>query len=228
LPSTCSSKNRNPAPIRIGLVTDEPIRHAGLASVFDQPADENNAKLIPVAIPVPELLSTEPLNYLVVDLHSDADGLKYIETIHRVRPDIRLVVIGPDGDDELVLRSIIAGARAFLNLHEDPEMVRKAIDVVAEGSIYAPRRLLSKLIDWLLRDPDSNIAPATPQITAREHQVLELLLEAHSNREIASRLGIQERTVRAHLGRLMRKAGVDNRVKLSLAARNLLQLPHGI
>ena len=215
-------------PIHIGLVSDQPIRLEGLLSVFDQPADEDGVSLVPVTGTLPEMLSLPELEYLVVDMYASPGGLAILDSIRRTHPVLRLIVIGPEGNDELVIESIIAGARAFLNLHEDPEMVRKAIDVVAEGSIYAPRRLLSKLIDWLLRDPDSNIAPATPQITAREHQVLELLLEAHSNREIASRLGIQERTVRAHLGRLMRKAGVDNRVKLSLAARNLLQLPHGI
>jgi DNA-binding NarL/FixJ family response regulator len=134
-------------------------------------------------------------------------------------------VIGPAGDDELMMKSIIAGARAYLALHEGPEMVRKAIEVVTEGSIWAPRRLLSKLIDRLLKSPNSNSISTKPQLTAREHQVLELILRAQSNREIATRLGIEERTVRAHLAHLMRKAGVDNRVKLSLSARNLLQRP---
>jgi ATP/maltotriose-dependent transcriptional regulator MalT len=52
-------------------------------------------------------------------------------------------------------------------------------------------------------------------------------MTARSNREIAAALRIEERTVRAHLGRLMRKAGVDNRIKLSMAAPGLFQLPKG-
>ena len=64
-----------------------------------------------------------------------------------------------------------------------------------------------------------------PQLTAREHEVLELILKAQSNREIAARLGIEERTVRAHLARLMRKAGVDNRIKLSMTAQHLFHSP---
>jgi DNA-binding NarL/FixJ family response regulator len=162
---------------------------------------------------------------MVVDLHSSSSGLKALETIRRTRPDIRLIVIGPEGNDELVLRAIGAGARAYLDHYASPEMVRKAIEVVTEGSIWAPRRLLSKLIDRLLEAADTGSVAAIPQLTARESQVLELILKALSNREIAFQLGIEERTVRAHLARLMRKAGVDNRVKLSMAARSLFMLP---
>jgi DNA-binding NarL/FixJ family response regulator len=160
-------------------------------------------------------------------LNSSSGGLKALEEIRSARPDIRLIVIGPGGDEELVQNSIIAGARAYLDLNAGPEMVRMAIEVVTEGSIWAPRRLLSKLIDRLLKVSDPVLPAAIPQLTTRERQVLELIMMARSNREIAKQLGIEERTVRAHLGRLMRKAGVDNRIKLSMSARSLFGLPHG-
>ena len=139
-------------PIRIGLVADEPIRLAGLASIFDQPAGPNRAQLCPVPGTSAELLASRTLEYLVVDLHGSHSRLKTLEHIRRERPDIRLIVIGPEADEELVFGSIIAGARAYLDLNAPPAMIRKAIDVVAEGSIWAPRRLLSKLIDRLLKD----------------------------------------------------------------------------
>jgi DNA-binding NarL/FixJ family response regulator len=216
---------RNPEPIRIGLVADEPIRLAGFSSIFDQPAQHDRAQLIPVPGSMKELLSKESLRYLVVDMHSSASGLKALEAVRRVRPDIRLIVIGPEADEELVLKSIIAGARAYLDLSAGPDTVRSAIEVVTDGSIWAPRRLLSKLIDRLLKTPDSTIVESAPRLTSRERQVLELILKARSNREIASQLGIEERTVRAHLARLMRKAGVDNRIKLSMSVLSHSILP---
>ncbi len=57
-----------------------------------------------------------------------------------------------------------------------------------------------------------------PQLTPREEQVLKLILMAHSTREIARQLGIEQRTVKAYIARLMRKTGSDNRVKLSVSA----------
>lgn len=221
--------NRRRGPIRIGLVADEPIRLAGLASIFDQPAQETDAQLLPVSGAMTSLLSDTSLRFLVVDLLSYSSGLKALDTIRSTRPDIRSIVIGPEGNDELVLRAIIAGARAYLDQKADPQTVRKAIEVVTDGSIWAPRRLLSKLIDRLLESSSSNQPAIVPQLTARELQVLELILKAQSNREIASQLGIEERTVRAHLARLMRKAGVDNRIKLSMMARSFFvpQRPGG-
>lgn len=209
--------------IRIGIVADEPIRVAGIASAFDQPALAGKPQLVPVVGTVAELLSANPLAYLVIDLHSTA-GLEALETIRHMGPEVRLIVIGPQGDDELVMSSIVAGARAFLEPNAGPEMVRQAIEIVTSGSIWAPRRILSKLIDRLLKFPDSS--PATmPLLTDRERQVLELILGARSNREIASLLGIEERTVKAYVGRLMRKTGADNRVKLTLLALNQTLLP---
>ena len=99
-------------------------------------------------------------------------------------------------------------------------MVRQAIEVVTSGSIWAPRRLLSKLIDRLLKVPDAQHGQRRPHLTDRERQVLELILLARSNREIARQLGIEERTVKAHVGRLMRKTGADNRIELSMRALN--------
>jgi DNA-binding CsgD family transcriptional regulator len=63
-------------------------------------------------------------------------------------------------------------------------------------------------------------------LTAREKEVLELILQAQSNREIARQLGIEERTVKAHVGRLMRKTGADNRVELTMHAMNRPRVPH--
>jgi DNA-binding NarL/FixJ family response regulator len=57
-----------------------------------------------------------------------------------------------------------------------------------------------------------------PHLTARERQVMDLILLARSNREIARELGIEERTVKAHVGRLMRKTGAENRIDLSMRA----------
>ncbi|HEX8713760.1 MAG TPA: response regulator transcription factor [Terracidiphilus sp.] len=216
MPSICS-----PDPIRIGVASEEPIRLTGLTSIFDQPAQEGRPPLVPVAGKLEELLKEGLLGYLVVDLQSWASGLEILDTIRRRRPDLRLIVIGPQGNDDLVLDSIIAGARAYLSFTADPETVFKAIEVVTEGSIWAPRKLLSRLIDRLLKTPENRGSGADMHLTERERQVLELITEARSNREIAEELGIEERTVKTYVGRLMRKTGADNRIKLSMSALSL-------
>jgi DNA-binding NarL/FixJ family response regulator len=211
---------RNPRPIRIGLLADEPLRLAGLASIFDGETPTGQTPLLPVVGSMEELLTCQTIEYLLMDLSSSSGSLETLETVHRSRPALQMIVIGPEGNDELVLESIQAGARAYLDLSASTEVVRQAIDVVTSGSIWAPRRLLSKLIDRLLANPDPSLSSANPYLTVREHQVLEHILKARSNREIAQQLGIEERTVKAHMGRLMRKAGVDNRIELSMRVMN--------
>ncbi len=223
-----SSSDRTP--IQLGLLTHEPIRLAGMASIFEQESSKAAPPLTLLNGSLEDLLAIPTMEYLVVDLNSFKNGLETLQTIRRKRPSLRLIVIGPDGDDELVLSSIMAGARAFLDLSASPETVRMAIDVVTSGSIWAPRRLLSRLIDRLLNVPDPGETVPQLNLTIREREVLGLILTAAPNREIARKLGIEERTVKAHMGRLMRKTGTTNRVELSLRAisMNLVPAPNRI
>jgi DNA-binding NarL/FixJ family response regulator len=210
----------SPGPVHIGLVSDEPIRLEGLVSILDQSSHHGSVSLFPVTGSLVEMLGRQGIEYLVVDLHGDPQRMAILASIRRARPSLRLIVIGPEGNDELVMESIIAGARAYLDLNADTVMVREAIETVTTGSIWAPRRLLSKLIDRLLKAPDSSPTNQKPHLTDREKQVLELILQARSNREIGRQLGIEERTVKAHVGRLMRKTGADNRIELTMRALN--------
>ena len=213
------SVNRAPATIRVGLVSDEPIRLQGLLSVFEHPSQEGT-RFLPVTVSVQELLRLPDMDCVIVGLCSSSGGLEILETIQRARPAIQQIVIGALGNDELIQQSIIAGARAYLDLGAGPEAVLKAIEEVMTGYIWAPRRVLSRLIDRLLTVSESNPPNGSAHLTDREQQVLELILLARSNREIADHLGIEERTVKAHVGRLMRKTGAENRIELSMRALN--------
>jgi DNA-binding NarL/FixJ family response regulator len=211
------SRSANSLPIRIGVLAVEPMCVAGLASIFDQPARPGQTQLVPVICSPQELTGASDIEYVVVDVHSFGGSLEILETVRLARPDVRLIVIGPDDDDELVFQAIIAGAKAYLGLSASPELVRQAIEVVTSGSIWAPRRLLSRLIDQLLNAPPERRVAPNAQLTPREEQVLKLILLANSTREIAHLLGIEQRTVKAYIARLMRKTGADNRVKLSIS-----------
>ncbi|MFZ1084217.1 MAG: response regulator transcription factor [Terracidiphilus sp.] len=212
------SLDQNAEPIRVGVLTDEPLRLMGLHSIFEQGAGEGYACLTPVVGKIDELLADPTLEYMVVDLNGSYSSLRTLDVIRVKRPKMRLIVIGPENDDDLVLESIMAGARAYLDLKASPRIVRQAIDVVTSGSIWASRRLLSTLIDRLMGGSDTSLINDPPSLTDRERQVLDLILTARSNREIARELGIEERTVQAHVGRLMRKTGADNRIDLLMRA----------
>jgi DNA-binding NarL/FixJ family response regulator len=81
--------------------------------------------------------------------------------------------------------------------------------------VWAPRKVLARLLDRSEQERSGTRA-VTPAFTARERDVLGLLHAGRSNREIATALDIDESTVKAHIGRLMRKVGVTNRIALTV------------
>jgi DNA-binding NarL/FixJ family response regulator len=208
----------NSVPIRVGVVASEPMRLEGLISIFDSYPKAGELPLIPIVGTLEQHLEDPSIEYLVIDWSSSTKKLGVLEGLRRKRPNLRMVVIGPISNDDIVMETIIAGARAYLDLGAGPRMVREALEVVIAGSIWAPRKLLSKLIDRLLSGEESSMTSTRPHLTTREDQVLRLLLLARSNREIALELGIEERTVKAHVGKLMRKVGAENRIELSMRA----------
>lgn len=212
--------------VRVGLVALEPIRRAGLVSVF-----EGHAYIRVDGSEFEELLADASLRYLILDLTNNLGWLKVLFSVHRRRRDIQQIIVGPCGKDEQVLQSIAAGARAFLDANSGPLAVRQAVESVIDGTIWAPRRLMSVMIDRLLVNSTSapvrlslsekELLPLSSwdaELSPREHEVLELIILARSNREIAIVLGIEERTVKAYVASLFRKTGIDSRVALVIRA----------
>ncbi len=139
--------------------------------------------------------------------------------VKRIRPDIRQLVMGPMGGDEAILCALImAGAHGYVDASAGPYAVRLATESVLSGCIWAPRKLLSMLIERLLQLQGPTMALTVPALSPRERQVLDLRMQARSNREIATELQIEERTVKAYVANLLRKTGAENRVSLSVQA----------
>jgi DNA-binding NarL/FixJ family response regulator len=202
-----------PQRLRVALLEPEPIRVQGFVSLFQQ-----HPHIEFVVVDLPQLLADMTFTLALVGLHGDQLTPTLLGTIRGVRPDLRLIVMGPEATDEAILAAIGAGAKAYLEASATAQQVEQAIEIVSQGSIWAPRRVLSLFVDRVTR-PTARAAPVSPiRFTTREKEVLKLLVAARSNREIAKSLGIEERTVKAHVAKLMRKVGVENRIALSIHA----------
>lgn len=198
--------------IRIGLLAVEPIRRAGLRSILEE---MRGVELIDAGLDGLSVASA--LDVAVISLMVPAEILTTIERLRVEMPAVRIIVMSEDGDDESVIAAISAGAKGYLQDSAAPEEVIRAVEIVHSGSIWAPRRALSILVDRMI-DGGTFSTRSAPQFTARELEVLQLLVAARSNREIADALGIEVRTVKSYVGRMMRKVGVGNRIALSIHA----------
>ena len=197
---------------RIGLIATDALRIMGLRAIL---GDGEVCEIVQLSPPMSA--ASAGLDLALVDSPSDGDVLELVVTFRRLRPQLPVIVLGVETAAEHIERVIGAGAKGYLSHAANEAELRMAIEVVRDGSVWAPRKVMARLLETSRQDPVG--APVVPvKFTSRELEVLHLLVLGHPNREIASALGVDEGTVKAHMGRLMRKAGVDNRTALTMRA----------
>lgn len=134
-----------------------------------------------------------------------------IRELIRSRPDARVLALSGTGDLDLMIQAIDAGAVGAVLLESDAHDLRRAIrEVARDRSPIDPR-----IARALLARPAE---PAATQLSRREHQVLSLVVGGLSNKRIAAALGISEKTVKSHLGRVFRAIRVTDRTQAALWA----------
>lgn len=143
------------------------------------------------------------------------DGITAIGQALSVRPEAKILVLTTFDDDDHLYPALAAGAAGFLVKDTDPAELIAAVHRVAAGDfVLAPhllQRLVSRAVD--ARVPDG---PTAVPLTAREEDVLPLIVEGLSNQEIADRLHLGVTTVKTHVANLMDKLGAQNRVQLAV------------
>lgn len=202
---------------RIGLVASDPLRLVGMEAILSELPG-----MQAVPLEVDKIGSVPEIAVLMLEARSGGDNLQELITkLRREHPSLRIIVVG-EGLDPLLIEQVIgAGAKGYLAETASEAEIRMALEVVLDGSVWAPRKVLAKLLEG--GSPSGSSAAASAdriekRMTAREREVLELLMDGRSNRAIAEALGIDEATVKAHLGRMLRKTGAHNRVELTLRA----------
>jgi DNA-binding NarL/FixJ family response regulator len=198
--------------IRIAVVESDPLRLVGFRALFDSAP---GFKLVSASLP--DIAGLQNIDLALLSNCSVQHLFDLMASLKATRPDLRIIVMG-SGDEETILKALVAGAKGYVDEAASPAEFVQAVRVVSQGSVWAPRHVFSTFIERVSSAP-SGIFPAGRAIfTDREKAVLELLVAGRSNKEIGSPLGIGERTVKAHVAKLMRKVGVQNRIALSVHA----------
>jgi DNA-binding NarL/FixJ family response regulator len=200
----------------IGIVVSDPLRVLGLTAILEETL---GVQAIPLTIEA--AYTKDEIALLVLGSRGPAEALtETIARLRRERPGLKVVVLGESLDPAHVQAIIGAGAKGYLAETAAENEIKMAIEVVLDGSIWAPRKVLARLIDAGGSAAGSGMSgePVEQKMTPREREVLHLLKEGGSNRDIAAAMGIDEVTVKAHLGRMLRKTGATNRVELTLRA----------
>jgi DNA-binding NarL/FixJ family response regulator len=198
--------------IRVAIIEQDPLRIAGFNALLD-----NYRDLQISAVSLSELANPYPTDVVILQERHPGIGIT-IEQARFVRPELPIIATAPVMSDELIFDVLRRGARGCIQEIAAPDDFARAIRIVHQGLVWAPRRVLAVFIERYGHEDDQTRSPL--HFTLREKQVLKLLVSGMSNREIAQPLGIEVRTVKAHISTLMRKLGVRNRIALSSHALN--------
>src|SRR3984885_8272998 len=179
--------------IRVAVVESDPLRFVGFRALFDSEPD-----LELVSASLADLGQLPNIDLVLLGNRGGQNLYDIMASMKAVRPDLRIIVTGSGMDDESVLKAIAAGAKGYVDEAASPTEFIQALRIVHQGSVWAPRRVLSTFIERVSASPGRIFPAGRITFTDREKEVLEMLVAGRSNKEIGSALGIEERTVKAH------------------------------
>ena len=153
------------------------------------------------------------------------DGLTAIEYLRQKQPRLAVVILTTYNEDDLMLQALRAGARGFLLKDTDRNTLLDTIRAAARGETLLTLEVMSRVLSHADTTAATTSASEPTELTDRELEVLVAVSQGERNKEIARRLGITERTVKAHLTSIYNKLGVDSRAAAIAVAAQKGWLP---
>ncbi len=188
------------------LMEPHPLCHAAIGSLLAQ-LDTQVVGVATTPCDTLALLEEHSPNVLVAELDLPAGRKKALDVISRGRranPALTVIVLSGCDDAELIDAAFDAGASAYILKTTEPEAVATAIRQAFEPSIYLARPRESRV-------PTTTLDRVVPQLTRRELEILQLVSEGRSNRQVGQLLWVTDQTVKFHLANIYRKLGVGSR-----------------
>jgi DNA-binding NarL/FixJ family response regulator len=208
--------------IRVVLVDDQSLVRAGFRMVLDFAGGITVVGEAGDGAEALRLLRTTVADVVVMDVRMPVmDGVEATRRICAGGPLPRVLVLTTFDTERDAFAALQAGASGFLLKNVPPEELVAAIRVIATGDSVVAPRITRRLLDRFARSLVPN-EPGTGSrfggLTEREHEVLLLVAQGMSNAEIAGRLVVAEATVKTHVGRILAKLGLRDRVQAVVAA----------
>jgi NarL family two-component system response regulator LiaR len=208
----------NESPIRVLVVDDHRIVREGIRSLMEEVEDIEVVGEASNGLESIDLVESLVPDVVLMDLvMPQMDGLEATRQITENHPDIRVLVLTSFITDDKVFPAIKAGAMGYLLKDTGSSELIDAIRKVHRGEISLHPEIAQKVLSEV-RQPSAEVQLAPDPLTEREVEVLKLVAEGKSNKEIAEELKISPHTARTHVNRILNKLHLANRVKATLYA----------
>ncbi|MFF5924237.1 response regulator [Streptomyces flavochromogenes] len=208
-------------PTRVFLVDDHEVVRRGLRDLID---DEPDMEVVGEAASAEQALTRGPAlrpDVAVLDVRlPDGDGISVCRELRSRMPDVACLMLTSFDDEDALLDAIMAGAAGYVLKQIKGSDLVAAVRTVATGQSMLDPATTARLMHSL-RDPEGAKPPEDERLAVlsdRERSVLELIGEGLTNRQIAKRLYLSEKTVKNHISRLLAKLGVERRVQAAVIA----------
>jgi len=207
--------------LRVLIADDHPVFRAGLRAMLEVEDDVEVVGEAGTGAEVLSLVDSLRPGLVLMDLNMpELDGVGATRRLTHDHPGVRILVLTMFDDDDSVFAAMRAGAHGYLLKGASPVDVRHAVHVVAGGGAMFGPAVAQRVIDFFARPRPAATALAFPQLTDREHEILDLLAQGHPNAAIATRLHISQKTVRNHVSNIFGKLAVADRAQAVARARD--------
>jgi len=207
-------------PIRVMIADKEPTGREGLRSVLKREQDIEVVGESSHGVETLELVEKLKPDILILDpAMPEMNGVKEFSLFMEKSPWTKVLVFTSHVDEEIIFHTIQAGVVGCLPKTAATSVLVKAVRAVSAGEIWAGRKLLSKLLRASLNvrlEKEALEEAPFQNLTKREVEVIGLIAEGCSNKDIANRLSISEQTVKAHLNSIFKKLKLKSRFQLVL------------
>lgn len=196
-------------PIRVLLAEDHALVRAGFRALLTGLADVEVVGEAVNGRQAVELTAERRPDVVLMDIAmSELNGLEATERIVQAWPEVRVVILSMHANEEYVLQALRAGARGYLLKDAGISELELAVRAAAAGETYLSPPISKQVIAGYIRRAGGPEAGADSQLTPRQREVLRLLAEGCTVKEIGRRLGISEKTVETHRAQLMARLNI--------------------
>jgi DNA-binding NarL/FixJ family response regulator len=208
---------------RVLIADDHPLFRAALVQTLSDCIDDVD---VLQARDMPEVFdhlnATDGIDLVLLDLHMPGNqGLNGLAHIRCHHPAVAVVVVSANEDPMVIRRALDHGAAGFIPKSADLGELSQALEAVFDCRQWIPKRLMRAVSEASDDTADDAMAQRIASLTPQQFRVLEMVSQGQLNKQIADALGIQIRTVKAHMSEIFHKLNVRNRTQAGIAFREL-------